>query len=182
MTLLTLLTVLTLMRFLRLGHQPLAQLARPCAARRGRHAGIFSTGGDVGIIDVEAFDPADDDDGPPGQLAVALRFPFDRQLKDLVKAVLLEVRGTGYDVTVNGLERRWKAAGTWSPRSRCWWVRSPCWKEVRQRLLDEGVELRGALAHPLKRQTGGFFTREKEQEWDAGKCEWRWPPARKGRR
>jgi hypothetical protein len=116
-------------------------------------------------IRIERFSPADDVDGPAEgedltahSPAVALRFQFNQGLIDMLKAILRSVHHS---------KMPW--AGGWSKKSRCWWVRSTDWEQVRQALLDRGVELTGPLAHPGTKD--GFF--EREQTWDANRCEWR---------
>jgi hypothetical protein len=85
--------------------------------------------------------------------AVTLRFGYDAALVEVVKR---------------------SGACRWRPADRCWWMNGKYWPEVRQRLLNEGVELQGPLAHPLRRRPGfGLF--EEEQEWDEVECRWRWP-------
>jgi hypothetical protein len=120
----------------------------------------------VSAIHVSEFHPADDLDGPdPGQgMAVALRFPYSPRLVSLVK-----------DAIGTRRTRKSPRNGTWSPASRCWWVRSDLWPGVREWLLKQGVELCGPAAHPLRRPWM-FGLEEQVQTWDAGKCEWVWPP------
>ena len=100
--------------------------------------------------------------------AVALRFDFNAELIDYLKGVLKRVRhfrsGRGRPLS----KMSW--AGGWSKASRCWWVLSTYWPEVRKVLLSKGVELTGPLAHPRKVKKG-FFPRE--QVWDVKKCAWR---------
>jgi hypothetical protein len=121
-------------------------------------------------VRVEPFTPADELDGPvEGQdltrpsPAVALRFYFDQDLIDFLKSLFRRVhtaRGGG----------PWP--GGWAPTSKCWYVRSTHWEEVRQALLEEEIELTGPLAHPRTVKEGfGFF--EREQVWDVKRCVWR---------
>lgn len=135
-------------------------------------------------IRVKRFKPATDDDGPFGgevltehSPAIALKFDYDRELIDLVKGILGAVPRSG--------RGRGRSYG-WSKPSRCWWVRSYFWPEVRQALLAEGVHLTGQRAHPKtvvdSRIKGeGFFAKEelfeRQQEWDSNACKWRWTAA-----
>jgi hypothetical protein len=126
-------------------------------------------------VQVDRFAQADDDDGPfegedltTPSPAIALRFDFNEELINYLKGILKKVRqfrsGRGRPLS----KMPW--AGGWSMASRCWWVLSTYWPEVRQALLNEGVELTGPLAHPHKAKEG-FFPRE--QVWDVKKCAWR---------
>ena len=121
-------------------------------------AGIDAT------VRVDRFTPADDDDGPfEGEekmacsQAVALQFDFDEELIDFLKGVLGHIRrarsGRGRPLS------KMPFAGGWSRASRCWWVLSTYWQEVRQALLDKGVTLTGPLANPRKVKEG-FFERQ----------------------
>ena len=126
---------------------------------------------------VDRFVPANDDDGPfegedltTPSPAVALHFDFDRELIALLKNILQKAR----------LSRSRKGrplsvipeAGGWSAVSRCWWVRSTFWIEVREALLGKDIKLIGPLARPAKRKTLFF---EHEQVWNDETCAWEWP-------
>jgi hypothetical protein len=122
------------------------------------------------IIQVSVFEPADELDGPLGESdslfqepAVALRFPYNPAVVELLKRVFRGAR-----------PRRAPLVGGWSAKSRCWWVRSPYWPTIRKSLLVVGVELSGPAAHPRRREAG--FWGEEEQTWDARRCEWSWEP------
>ena len=126
-------------------------------------------------VSVDRFTPADDDDGPfegeekmTRSPAVALRFEFDEELSDFLKGVLGRVRcargGRGRPLS------KMPFVGGWSKSSRCWWVLSTYWQEVRQALLDKDIMLAGPLANP-RTVKEGFFARQ--QVWDVKKCEWR---------
>jgi hypothetical protein len=125
-------------------------------------------------VRVDRYIPADDDDGPfegeelmiPSP-AVALHFDPDRELIKFLKIVLLQARHSR-----SGKRRPFSEilkAGDWSPASRCWWVRSTYWIQVREALLDKGIKLIGPLAHPGKRKKG-FYKRE--QVWNVKACAW----------
>lgn len=126
-------------------------------------------------VRVERFSPADELDGPAEgedmtipSAAVALRFEFNEELIGYLKGVLKKVRyarsGRGRPLS----KMPW--AGGWSKASRCWWVLSTYWEQVRQALLDKGINLTGPLANPRKVREGFF---EREQVWDVKRCEWR---------
>lgn len=114
-------------------------------------------------IRVDRFTLADDGDGPfEGEEmmirspAVALHFDFDEELIDFLKGTLGRVRvarGRGRPLG------KLPFAGGWSKASRCWWVLSTYWQEVRQALLDKGVTLSGPLAGqnvPVSEATGAL--------------------------
>ena len=126
-------------------------------------------------VRVESFTPADDDDGPfegeelmTPSPAIALRFDYDTELVAFLKATFHRARhsrsGRGRPFS------RTLKAGGWSAKSRCWWVRSIYWEQVRRALLDEGVKLTGPLANPQKVKQGFF---DRQQVWDVKKCDWR---------
>ena len=126
-------------------------------------------------VAVNRFSPADELDGPAEgedqttpSPAVALRFNYDEGLVELLKTILSRARcsssGRGRPLS------KIPYAGGWSEPSHCWWVRSTYWEQVREALLNEGVELHGPLAHPGKRKSGFF---EEEQLWSVQDCEWR---------
>jgi hypothetical protein len=126
-------------------------------------------------VRVEHFSPADEMDGPAEgedlttpSLAVALRFDFNEELINYLKRVLKNARHAR-----SGRRRplsKMPFAGGWSKASRCWWILSTYWEQVRQSLMKKGVKLTGSLAHPRKVKEG-FLKRE--QVWDVKKCEWR---------
>lgn len=126
-------------------------------------------------IRVERFWPADELDGPAEgedltspSPAISLRFDFNEELIIYLKGVLKSVRHAR-----GGRERplsKIPLAGGWSKASRCWWVLSTYWEQVRQALLDKGVKLAGPLANP-RTVKEGFF--ERNQVWDVKRCEWR---------
>src|SRR5579863_4483873 len=101
-------------------------------------------------VRVDSFTPADDDDGPfegeeltAHSPAVALRFDFDAELVGLLKTLF---HGLRHSRRSRGqLRSHTVTAGGWSDKSRCWWVRSTYWQQVRQALLDKGVKLVGPL-------------------------------------
>lgn len=124
---------------------------------------------------VDRFVPADEEDGPfegeelmAGSPAVSLRFDYDAELIEFLKSSFRSARharsGRGRPYS------RILQAGGWSGKSRCWWVRSTYWIEVRKALLEKGVALTGPLAHPKKVKRGFFLV--KEQSWDAKRCAW----------
>lgn len=129
----------------------------------------------VQIIYADQFSPVDELDGPfegedltcPSP-AVALRFAYDSDLVALVKSILRRVRhscsGRGRPLSKIPL------AGDWSKPSKCWWVRSSHWPEVRNQLLAAGVKLEGKVAHPGRRKIGFF---KDPQVWDVRACNWR---------
>lgn len=127
------------------------------------------------VVSVEAFTRSDENDGPfegeelmQQSPAVALRFLYDADLVVLLKAIFHRARHSR--ARRHGPFSRTLKAGGWSPSSRCWWVRSSYWEQIRKALLENGVKLCGPLAHPRK-VTHGFF--EREQIWDIKKCMWR---------
>jgi hypothetical protein len=126
-------------------------------------------------IHTERFSPADELDGPaegedltqPAP-AVALRFDYDPDVVTTVKGIFHSVRygRSGRGRPVSHIPQ----VGGWSKRSKCWWVRSTFWPEVRQVLLGKGIALVGPAAHPGQRKVGLF---ERTEVWDSQACVWR---------
>jgi hypothetical protein len=143
--------------------------AEEAGSRLAQERGIEAT------VRVDPFIPGDDDDGPfegeelmTPSPAVALRFDYDAELVEFLKTTFHRARHARSG-RARPFSRTLKAGG-WSEKSRCWWVRSSYWQQVRQALLEKGVELTGPLVHPRKVREGFF---EREQVWDVKKCEWR---------
>lgn len=125
-------------------------------------------------VHVDRFEPADEDDGPfdgeelmTPSPAVAVSFERDAELEKLLNLICYRARESrrhrGRPL------RRAPKAGDWSKKSRCWWVRSSYWVQVRQALLENNVTLSGPLAHP-RTVRQGFFDRQ--QTWDMKRCVW----------